>query len=135
MKDWQIFFWAAAFFNFAIGAPLFIAPEAMVSLTGTFEVIDPALMKVTGALVMCFGVVYASVGGDPVRYRPVVWAGLIGKLGVAYVYLPDWYQGTIPLTTILIVLMDIGFIAAFLYFLLRPTQKKSGFQANRAVSS
>ena len=61
--------------------------------------------------------------------------GGVGKLGVAYVYLPDWYQGTIPFTTTLIVLMDVGFIAAFLYFLLRPTQKKSGFQANRAVSS
>ncbi|MBB39609.1 MULTISPECIES: hypothetical protein [Hyphomonas] len=135
MKDWQIFFWAAAFFNFAIGAPLFISPETMVAMTGTVGTVDPALMKVTGALVLCFGVVYAIVGGDPVRYRPVVWAGLLGKLGVAYVYLPDWYQGTIPFTTTLIVLMDMGFIVAFLYFLLRPTQKKSGFQANRAVSS
>ncbi|MEZ6000055.1 hypothetical protein [Hyphomonas sp.] len=135
MKDWQIFFWAAAFFNFAIGAPLFISPEIMVGMTGTVEAIDPALMKVTGALILCFGVVYAIVGGDPQRYRPVVWAGLLGKLGVAYVYLPDWYQGSIPLATTLIVLIDMGFIAAFLYFLLRPAQKKTGFQANRAVSS
>ena len=58
-----------------------------------------------------------------------------GRASSAYVYLPDWYQGTIPFTTTLIVLMDMGFIVAFLYFLLRPTQKKSGFQANRAVSS
>jgi hypothetical protein len=135
MKDWQIFFWTAAFFNFAIGAPLFISPEMMVGLTGTVETIDPALMKVTGALVLCFGVVYAIVGGDPKRYRPVVWAGLLGKLGVAYVYLPDWYHGTIPLTTTLIVLMDMGFIAAFLYFLLRPANRKAGFQASRAASS
>jgi hypothetical protein len=134
MKDWQIFFWTAAFFNFAIGAPLFISPETMVAMTGTVEAVDPALMKVTGALVLCFGVVYAIVGGDPQRYRPVVWAGLLGKLGIAYVYLPDWYHGTIPFTTTLIVLMDMGFIAAFLYFLLRPPQKKTGFQASRAAS-
>ena len=135
MKDWQIFFWAAAFFNFAIGAPLFMAPEMMGGMTGTVESIDPALLKVTGALVICFGIVYAIVGGDPARYRPVVWAGLVGKLGVAYVYLPDWYQGTIPFSTTLIVLMDMGFIAAFLYFLLRPTRKVTGFRADRAVRS
>ena len=116
MKDWQIFFWAAAFFNFAIGAPLFISPETMVAMTGTVGTVDPALMKVTGALVLCFGVVYAIVGGDPVRYRPVVWAGLLGKLGVAYVYLPDWYQGTIPFTTTLIVLIPPGWLIGSEYF-------------------
>jgi hypothetical protein len=135
MKDWQIFFWAAAFFNFAIGAPLFISPEMMVGLTGTVESVDPALMKVTGALVLCFGIVYAIVGGDPARYRPVVWAGLIGKLGIAYVYLPDWFEGTIPFGTTLIVLMDLAFIAAFVYFLLRPTRKKVGFRADKAVGA
>ena len=135
MKDWQFFFWTAAFFNFMIGAPLFISPEFMVGMTGTVEAADPALMKVTGALILCFGVVYAIVGGDPPRFRPVVWAGLVGKLGIAYVYLPDWYQGTIPLGTAIIALMDMGFIAVFLYFLLRPAQRKTGFRADRAVSS
>ena len=135
MKDWQIFFWAAAFFNFAIGTPLFISPETMVAMTGTVETADPSLLKVTGALILCFGIVYAIVGGDPKRYRPVVWAGLVGKLGIAYVYLPDWFQGTIPFATTLIVLMDMAFIAAFLYFLLRPARKTSGFRADKAVSS
>jgi hypothetical protein len=135
MKDWQFFFWTAAFFNFVIGAPLFISPEMMVSLTGTVETMDPALMKVTGALVICFGIVYAIVGGDPARYRPVVWAGLVGKLGIAFVFLPDWVEGTVPRATILIALCDLAFITAFLYFLLRPTQRKIGFRADRAVGS
>ena len=135
MKDWQILFWAAAFFNLAIGVPLYISPEMMVSLTGTVEMADPALMKVTGALIICLGIVYAIVGGDPVRYRPVIWAGLLGKLGIAFVYLPDWYRGTIPLATAIVALCDMGFIAAFLYILLRPTQKKPGFRADRAVGS
>lgn len=133
MKDWQIFFWAAAFFNFVIGAPLFISPEFMVAVTGTVMPADPALMKVTGALVICFGIVYAIVGGDPARYRPVIWAGLLGKLGTAFVFLPDWVAGTVPLPTILIALCDIGFCTAFVYFLLRPTPRK-GFRPDQAVS-
>jgi len=136
MKDWQIFFWTAAFFNFAIGVPLYVTPDFMVAATGTVLPADPALMKITGALIICFGIVYAIVGGDPARFRPVVWAGLIGKLGIAFVYLPDWFQGTIPLGTVLIVLLDLGFIAAFLYFLLRPTgSRKAGFRPDKAVSS
>ena len=119
----------------AVTAALDDPAPLTVGMTGTVEAVDPALMKVTGALVLCFGVVYAIVGGDPQRYRPVVWAGLLGKLGIAYVYLPDWFEGSIPFATTLIALMDMGFIAAFLYFLLRPTQKKTGFQASRAVSS
>ena len=135
MKDWQILFWTAAFFNLAIGVPLYLSPDMVVGLTGTVETADPALMKVTGALIVCLGIVYAIVGGDPVRYRPVIWASLIGKLGIAFVYLPDWYAGTIPFATTLVALCDMGFIAAFTFILLRPGPKKAGFRANRAVGS
>ena len=133
MKDWQILFWAAAFFNIAVGIPLFIAPDFMAATTGTVLPADPSLMKVTGSLIICFGIVYAIVAGNPARYRPIVWAGVMGKLGVALIYMPAWFQGSVSPGTILVTLCDIGFAAVFLYFLFRPAPK-TGFRPDKAVS-
>ena len=60
--NWRVFFWAAAFFNFAAGLPLLLAPEVML---GTLELLVPSdLMfhRMTGLLVVCFGAVYGFVG-------------------------------------------------------------------------
>lgn len=130
MKGWQIFFWVAAFYNWAVGVPLFIAPGALETITGPLAQTDLALAKITGALIVCFGIVYAIVARDPARFRPVVWAGLVGKVGIALVYLPDWLNGTVPSTTVAMVLGDLGFCAVFLFFLFRPVPKK-GFQPDK----
>ena len=39
-------------------------------------------MQITGLLVACFGIVYAICAYDIARFRPVLWAGVIGKAGV-----------------------------------------------------
>jgi len=130
MKEWQFFFWTAAFYNIAVGIPLYLTPEWIVLMTGTVLPPDAALMRVTGALLICFGIVYAIVGRDPQRHRPIVWAGLLGKIGMGAVYIPDWLLGTVPVPTIMFVLGNFAFATIFLYFLFRPVEKEKGFRAS-----
>jgi len=69
-KGWRYFMLAAALFNFAIGLSGMLVPEATVDA------------RTIGLLVFAFGVVYLIVSRDPVRYGSVLWAGVVGKVGV-----------------------------------------------------
>src|SRR3990167_8572285 len=67
---WRGFFWAACLFNLLIGIGAMLSPEASVDA------------RIVGVLVLGFGVVYLQVARDPMRFAPVLWAGVLGKLGV-----------------------------------------------------
>lgn len=67
---WKAFFWAACFFNFAIGLMGMLSPEATVDA------------RIIGLFVFSFGIIYLLVAREPVRYAPALWAGVIGKIGV-----------------------------------------------------
>ena len=76
MTFWQIVFWAAAAYNLVIGAGGLFQPSA--AREG----------RVIGLLVAAFGVVYAIVALDPVRFGPMLWAGVLGKAGVVLLMAP-----------------------------------------------
>src|SRR3546814_15334039 len=67
---WRGFFWAACLYNLLIGIGAMLSPEASVDA------------RIVGVLVLGFGVVYLQVARDPMRFAPVLWAGVLGKLGV-----------------------------------------------------
>src|SRR3546814_14080218 len=46
------------------------------------------IVKIAAVLILTFGYAYFMVGLDPVRYRPYVSLGMIGKLLVVIVALP-----------------------------------------------
>ena len=117
MNFWNLFFWIAAFYNWIIGIPLFIAPEFAMQGLGTSVPEDLALTKVAGALIFCFGIIFATVARDPDRYKPIVWTGLFGKLGVAYIFLPDWISGNVPLASVIFTLGALVFCIMFIAFL------------------
>ena len=73
---WRVFLWFAALFNFAMGIASMVLPEATVD------------DRVIGVLVICFGIVYGIVASDPRRFAPVLWAGVIGKIGVVALLAP-----------------------------------------------
>ena len=45
--------------------------------------------RIVALLVGCFGLVYAMVARDPVRLGPVLWAGVVGKIGVVALMRPQ----------------------------------------------
>jgi len=67
-KGWRSFFWIATVFNFVIGLLAMLSPEATVDA------------RIVGLLVFCMGIIYLLVAREPLRFAPVLWAGVIGKL-------------------------------------------------------
>ena len=75
--------------------------------------------RIVALLVGCFGLVYAMVARDLVRLGPVLWAGVIGKIGVVALMLPEVQAGRALPGTGWILLGDALFTGLFLAFLLR----------------
>lgn len=104
----QAILWLATAYNLVIGGAALFGPA------------DSIEARVVGLLVLCFGVVYALVASDIARYRPVLWAGVIGKAGVVALMAPLVQAGLLPGYVGAILFGDALFIAAFVWILLRP---------------
>lgn len=104
---WRLFFWIAAAYNLVIGGGGFLgatwgSPDAIVAV-----------------LVACFGILYAFVARDPLRFAPVLIPGIIGKsMVVAMLGPPNWFAGGDPAVGA-IVAGDLMFTLGFILFLLR----------------
>jgi hypothetical protein len=117
MSGWRIFFIVAALFNFAAGLPLLLAPDALLASQGQPVPDELLFHRFTGLLVVCFGLVYALVAHDQMRYRPLVWLGVIGKAGVVALFTEAYLTGRVPFSAYAISLGDLAFVAGFLIFL------------------
>jgi hypothetical protein len=98
--------WAAAAFNFAIGLPGLLRSGA--SLEG----------RVVGLLVAAFGLLYAIAASDPPRFMPMLWTGVVGKIGVIALMAPAVARGEGPKGLAVLLAGDALFTALFLYLLL-----------------
>lgn len=108
MRDWRWLMITAAAYNLVIGGVTLLNPAAT------------AEGRVVGLLVACFGIVYALVARDLARFRPMLWAGVVGKAGVIALLAPLVMTGAIPPGTGPILVGDALFAVAFLILLLRP---------------
>ena len=77
---WRRFFWVAAIFNFVIGIAGMLTPDATIDA------------RIIGLLVFSFGVIYALVARDALRFAPVLWAGVLGKVGVVALLAPGSFS-------------------------------------------
>lgn len=117
MSGWKVFFIVAAAFNFLAGLPLLIAPAEMQASLGVTPPDDLLFHRFTGLLVVCFGVVYAFLAHDLMRYRPLVWLGVVGKGGVVALFTEAWLAGRVPFQSFALSLGDLAFAFGFLLFL------------------
>ena len=113
MTFWRWFLFAAAGYNLLIGVGAMADPAATTD------------GRVIGLLVACFGIIYALVAGDLARFRPVLWAGVIGKLGVVAIMGPQVATGALPAFFGPILVGDALFAIGFLWLLLVPHKTKS----------
>lgn len=105
-KGWRGFFWTATIFNFLVGLAAMLSPEATIDA------------RIIGLLVFNFGIIYLLVARDPLRFAPVLWAGVIGKIGVVALLGPEAFgENGEPLVAGALVL-DAVFALGFLAFLL-----------------
>ena len=118
MSEWRVFFWVAAVFNTSVGLPLLFAPDVLLASFGQSVPDELLYHRFTGLLVLCFGAVYAFIANDLMRYRPLVWLGVVGKLGVVALFTQAYLGGRVPFSAYAVSLGDLAFAAAFLVFLL-----------------
>jgi len=102
---WRGFFWAACLFNLVIGGMTMFSPEAAVDT------------RIIGLLVVCFGITYFLVAREPTRFAPVLWPGIIGKLGVVGLLAPDAMGTEIDWLVTGVLGLDVFFAAGFVIFL------------------
>lgn len=100
----------AALYNLVIGV---IALHAPGGVDG----------RIVGLLVGCFGLVYALAASDPLRFAPMLWVGVLGKLGVIALVLPQVRAGLAAPGTGLVLAGDALFTLGFVAFLL--TRRKT----------
>ena len=105
MSFWTIALTLAAAYNLVIGL------ASMLQRGATRDA------RVTGLLVACFGVVYALVASDPVRFAPVLWAGVLGKAGVIALLAPAVRRGELPRMVGWVLAGDALFAALFVALL------------------
>lgn len=106
MVYWVAMLWTAAAYNLVIGATSMLQRGASRDA------------RVIGLLVVGFGVVYAFVASDLARFAPVLWAGVLGKLGVIALLGPAVRRGDLPGSVGWVLVGDALFTAAFLSLLL-----------------
>jgi hypothetical protein len=106
LAKWRVMFALAALYNLVIGGMALFGPGDTNS-------------RVVGLLVACFGLVYALTASDPLRFTPVLWAGVVGKLGVIALVLPQVRAGTAVPGTGAVLAGDALFTLGFVIFLLR----------------
>lgn len=122
-RFWSRVFWAAALFNFAIGAPLMVARDWAFDLAFYGDAasagIAPDLWADFGFAVALIGAGYAVVACDVTRNRGFVWLGIAAK---AFDVIVLTWRSAIGMTRPLALvpaLIDAGFILLFVAFLAR----------------
>lgn len=110
LTGWRAMLALAALYNLVIGV---IALHAPGGVDG----------RIVGLLVGCFGLVYALAASDPLRFAPMLWVGVLGKLGVIALVLPQVRAGLAAPGTGLVLADDALFTLGFVAFLL--TRRKA----------
>lgn len=118
MRIWTVIFVVAALFNFAVGLPMLLAPEAMLASLGQPVPDDLLMTRLASLLIVVLGIGYAMVARDAVANRPILWLGVIGK---APIPLLVWLSGgaaALSSSAFLLSLGDLAFATLFLLYLL-----------------
>ena len=123
----------AAIFNWSVAGGLLFLSD----LTGPLLQLDPsgcsnlALRDMCMALVAAFGIAYWRIAFDPLRFRPYIELGIVGKALVVLVIYGHWLTGHIGWQLPAVAFGDVLFAVLFVNFLRRypAHQVKEGTSA------
>jgi len=115
-------FGTAAFFNLLVGFNLLFlrywlqTPLLPLDPIGGTNLV---LANLAGLLVASFGYGYARVAGDPVKFRPYIHLGAIGKLLAVIGVLWPWWIGAVSWKLPALASIDMIYAVLFLDYLRR----------------
>ena len=118
MRLWKILFVIAALFNFAVGLPMLLAPEAMLTSLGQPVPDDLLMTRLASLLIVVLGIGYGMVARDPVANRPILWLGVLGKAPIPALVWLSGGAAALASSAFVLSLGDLAFAALFLTFLL-----------------
>jgi hypothetical protein len=112
-------FGTASVFNLAVaGVLLFLRPWLVPLLK-----LDPmqgsnvVTHYLTACFVGLFGYAFALVAFDPLKYRPIIRLGAIGKLLAVACVVGPWLLGIIPVALPVFIMADLIYALLFIAFL------------------
>lgn len=117
MRIWTVIFALAALFNFAVGLPMLLAPEAMLASLGQPVPEDVLMTRLASLLIVVLGIGYAMVARDPVANRPILWLGAMGKAPIPLLVWQSGGAAALSSSAFLLSLGDLAFAVLFLTYL------------------
>lgn len=118
----KVLFVIAALFNWAVGFSWLFAWPLVQDLMqlAPAEGSNEMMINICAVLVITFGYAYFMASRDPVKYRPYIQLGTIGKLLVVVVILPvlwnmsqGWILAALAMGDLLFALLFIHFMARY----------------------
>jgi hypothetical protein len=118
-RQWRLFFFAAAAFNFCMGGPIFFAPDFSHALAYV-DAADASTLRFWGDFgfaVLLVGAGYAIVGFNVDANRGIVWLGVFAKAYDVIVLSLRWMHGLAHDIVLLPAAIDGAFGVFFIVFL------------------
>ena len=109
-------FRSAAAFNVIVGLPMLVAYPAVARLLG-LEGPPTVWFHLAAGAVLLFGWAYWQIARDPVRNRPYVALGIVGKLAFAGIIYGHRLAGTATTATAVLVTVDVVYALLFMSWL------------------
>lgn len=114
-------FGIAAVFNLAVGAVAVFARSLLVDMFSLDAVGGSNILvfNLAGAFVALFGYAYLCIAVDPVKYRPFIFFGALGKLVAIACGLAGWSSGLVGWRFPGFLSADLLFVILFFDYLRR----------------
>lgn len=115
----RLLFGLAAVWNLTAAITLLLRPETMLT---RLRIADPAAAMIVRSFfssVATWGIAYAMIAIDPLRFRDFAWLGVLSKLLFFTIYAIYFGQGRLNRQAFLPALLDLFLAVLFIEFLWR----------------
>lgn len=96
LNRYRPWFYAAAVYNALWGAFASLFPDGLFKLLGIPPLNYPSMFQCIGMMVGVYAIAYWLIARDPVRFGPLVYVGLLGKVLGPVGFLVSALRGTLP---------------------------------------
>ena len=91
-----------------------IAPQFFLEKSVTPAVSHPEQYYGFLGAVLAWNIAYLVMAGDPVRYRPLMLVGSLGKVLFSAFLTLLWFQGRVPSFLLAFAAIDLGIVALYI---------------------
>ena len=139
LNGYRPWFYAAAVYNAVWGALASLFPNVLFKWLGIPPLNYPSMFQCIGMMVGVYAIAYWLIARDPVRFGPLVYVGLLGKVFGPIGFVFSALQGALPWSFGLVnVTNDLIWLPSFIPFALlviRLDRQKAHTSRNESSGS